>query len=466
MLWVMGYERGMGYLAVTKVVTAKITKNKVIKLRADMSTSFFSNASTDNRQYTRFLTGNEKVLSGFACGSGFRVRKGPFKLGTYELNDFCSESILFWLLSSAEAFSGLWYQRAQAQPGAHRIYFLSCTTIQAPSSTSLCLPVKPTQKMVARPSVLLGLLQLVSCLVISLTAQAESPKYYPFRTLEEQDCFYKWKSKQLRENIQKHGAWINFHKKGTCPGMKQNQLYFRYKGIKEMQTLSLVKSDNSYIGSYNEGIYDVIRSFTLEGKRYRAGGYIIKLVDITSERGKMFASCKPHALEQVDIWHRTGILTNDRGVEFGAILMKRELGEELGRKSVWRRAGKKKKLQILNLVKEENRNQLHRYAFETPTNVDHILHADNNPGNLPIQFSQVPPVVKMAMIDWGHPGLWTWYGEPKAIDDPQFTDWHEQQFSLDYALEYYDAGDTSVVDRFWASDEGAPYARKRSIGPA
>ena len=65
--------------------------------------------------------------------------------------------------------------------------------------------------MVARPSVLLGLLQLVSCLVISLTAQAESPKYYPFRTLEEQDCFYKWKSKQLRENIQKHGVSLPFH---------------------------------------------------------------------------------------------------------------------------------------------------------------------------------------------------------------------------------------------------------------
>ncbi|KAJ3975401.1 hypothetical protein EV361DRAFT_1031059 [Lentinula raphanica] len=97
------------------------------------------------------------------------------------------------------------------------------------------------------------------------------------------------------------------------------------------------------------------------GERTR---YIVKLVDITSKEGESVASCEPHALDQVNIWHRTGIRKVE-GEKFGAILMKLEAGEDISENKMWLQANRTERHTVLEAIKVKTREKVYKYAFET-----------------------------------------------------------------------------------------------------
>ncbi|KAJ3723679.1 hypothetical protein C8R42DRAFT_466338 [Lentinula raphanica] len=232
--------------------------------------------------------------------------------------------------------------------------------------------------MVARQNLLLP---LVGCLLgFDLSAHAmptprARPKE-PFSTEEDWHSFWNWKHDQVYQNNVKHQSWIESFQKLECPGMNQNDEYFWKKGSKEFARLPLSNPwDNiKNNGGNNYNIYSVdAKKFTFGGKEYK-GDYLVKAVDITSDEGKIVASCEPHAMEQLGIPHHTGILIDRaNGQEVGAILMKQKPGGAVVENELWLDAGQEEQQAALASVRVKTKKQLHKYAFETKSNEDRLL---------------------------------------------------------------------------------------------
>ncbi|KAJ3772953.1 hypothetical protein FB446DRAFT_734661 [Lentinula raphanica] len=299
--------------------------------------------------------------------------------------------------------------------------------------------------MVAR-QILVPLL-IFGCILGFLTVQARpTPKVNPINQAYKQ---------ALSDNVAR-ANWINLSRdtkyRFTCAGMKRNQLYFEEEGDAEIETLPLAFWKQG--GENNHGIYNVTKDhFRLTGRKglYEekgdskgAGGertrYIVKLVDITSKEGESVASCEPHALDQVNIWHRTGIRKVE-GEKFGAILMKLETGEDISENKMWLQADRTERHTVLEAIKVKTREKVYKYAFETATNTDHILATDFHRKNVLVQIEEIQirtfwggykhggiKVIEVIIIDWGYPGVpCTWTEKPTELE---FNLWFNERFNL------------------------------------
>ncbi|KAJ3752573.1 hypothetical protein EV360DRAFT_75237 [Lentinula raphanica] len=313
-----------------------------------------------------------------------------------------------------------------------------------------------------------SLLQLIVAAVVVLTARSlptpNPPTQQPSGSSSRPNQWMKgwtdadltkaatlWRDDQLRQNLVDHKDWINIlsQPEGTCPGMNQNDLYFRKEGISEIQKLFLIK-DGAARGLNSEGIYNVTEEFHLPGepKPFQGkGAYLLKKVDIKSSNKGPLASCEPYALKQFDIWHRTGIRTDPS--EFGAILLKRERGEEVAKNDLWKAGSQKQKQSVLSKVQAASAHRVYKLSFQTSTNSARLLPTDLNSGNHIVWITQNGKDELIAqevnLIDFGYPGILTWKEKPSW---ETFLKWFTRRFKLAWADQYYMAGDRRLQSEF------------------
>ncbi|KAJ3722594.1 hypothetical protein C8R42DRAFT_667312 [Lentinula raphanica] len=260
-----------------------------------------------------------------------------------------------------------------------------------------------------------------------------------------------WLFIQIRENYARHESWMK-RDLDTCPGINKNDDYFVKKGDKELSHLPLVEWKTSY---HSEGIYNITsETFSLTGDKnmHKSSDYIVKLVDVSPPDGH-FSSCEPHALQQLGIWHRTGIRESKYGELLGAILMKRERGEMIEDNELWQKASQKEQKAVLDSIKEKARGKHHKLAFETRTNVDHILPSDFQKANFLVHIVQGHEGIELedvALIDLGYPGNTAKWLKHKGIDDPEYIAWFNRLFDLFWAGYYKTAGDARIYEEYQA----------------